>query len=332
MKTVIGKGTEKDVIVIDDLEKTFRTKAKEGGVLGSVKAIFAPRWRRIHAVNRISFRVSRGELVAFIGPNGAGKSTTLKMLSGILYPDAGHIEVLGLDPTKQRKRLAYSIGTVFGQKPQLWFHLPAIDTFNLFSKIYEIDPKDYQQRVADLILRFNIESIVDQPVRKLSLGQRMRCEFVLSLLHKPQILFLDEPTIGLDITAKKSIRELIRKINDEEKVTVILTSHDMQDIESICSRAIIINNGTILYDGSIDQIRKRYLKSKQIEVLTQNPIQSIPRRGVKVLKKTRFSLQLELDTDKLSVKELMADLLRSNDIQDITIKDPPIEDIIERFY
>ena len=201
------------IISVKNLSKSFRLKIPSKGLKNNIHSFFFPKFSSINAVNNISFEIKKGELVGFIGPNGAGKSTTLKMLSGILFPDSGEITVSGLSPQKDRKKLAYKIGTIFGQKPQLWFHLPAIDTFELFSKIYEIDEKEYKKRVNYLIKKFEISDVVQQPVRKLSLGQRMRCEFVLALLHNPEVLFLDEPTIGLDITIKKTIRALIKKIN-----------------------------------------------------------------------------------------------------------------------
>ena len=196
--------------------------------------------------------------------------------------------ILGLSPQKQRKKLAYSIGTVFGQKPQLWFHLPAIDSFNLFSKIYELDQKEYKARLNKLVDKFAVRDFMNQPVRKLSLGQRMRCELVLSLLHRPKIVFLDEPTIGLDIVAKNKIRELIKEINEKEKMTVILTSHDMGDIEKICKRVIIINKGTIVYDGEIKELKRAYVKTKVIRALSENPVKFSELKGVKIMKKNNL--------------------------------------------
>ncbi|MFC1741362.1 ATP-binding cassette domain-containing protein [Nanoarchaeota archaeon] len=320
------------VITVNSLSKTFKTKIKEPGVKGSLKAIFRPKHKSIHAVNNISFNVNKGELVAFIGPNGAGKSTTLKMLSGILFPDGGDISVLSLSPQHQRKQLAYNIGTVFGQKPQLWFHLPAMDSFNLFAKIYDLDMKEYKHRINHLIEVFQIQDIIKQPVRKLSLGQRMRCEFVLALIHKPKILFLDEPTIGLDVVIKKNIRELIKKINQEDKVTVILTSHDMGDVEMICKRMMIINHGRIVYDGTIDAIKKRYLKKKVITAVSDEPIKLPKLKGYKTIQKKRYAAIIEIDTTKLKIKQITNALMRLNPINDITIEEPPIEEIIENIY
>lgn len=319
-------------ISIKDLNKNFKVKQKQNGFKGFFKSMINPVYKEVHAVNNISFNVAEGELVAFIGPNGAGKSTTLKILSGILYPDSGIISVLGLNPQKDRKKLAYSIGTVFGQKPQLWFHLPAKDSFDLFSKIYEIPEKEYTERINALIKRFEIEDIVDQPVRKLSLGQRMRCEIVLALVHKPRILFLDEPTIGLDIIAKKNIRELIKEINEKEKVTILLTSHDMDDVEKICKRAVIINKGIIVYDGKINDLKNNYVKKKTIKALSESKIKYEKEKYVKILKKSEYGMKLEVNTSKISIKDVINKLLKNNQIIDLTIEEPEIEEIIEAVY
>jgi ABC-2 type transport system ATP-binding protein len=331
------KGINQDVsneyvIKINNLTKVFQTKHRKEGFRGFVRYIFNPEYKTITAVNKISFNVKEGELVAFIGPNGAGKSTTLKILSGILYPTSGEISVLGMNPQKDRKKLAYSIGTVFGQKPQLWFHLPAIDSFNLFAKIYDIPDKIYKERVNSLIKRFEIEEIIDQPVRKLSLGQRMRCEIVLSLIHKPKILFLDEPTIGLDIIAKKNIRELIREINEKERVTIILTSHDMDDVEKICKRAVIINKGSIVYDGKINDLKNNYVKKKTIKVLCETPVRFRGSKYVKILKKSEFGMKIEVNTVKVSIKDIINNLMKDNEVVDLIIEEPEIEEIIETVY
>ncbi len=319
-------------VKVKNLSKDFKTKIRGEGLKEALKSILKPHYKTIKAVHHISFEVKRGELVAFIGPNGAGKSTTLKMLSGILYPDTGEIRVLNYNPTTDRKKMAYRIGTVFGQKSQLWFHLPAIDSFNLFAKIYEIDDKEYQTRLHSLIKRFELEKIMQQPVRKLSLGQRMKCELVLALLHGPDILFLDEPTIGLDVVAKRSIRELIKEINEKENVTIILTSHDMTDIEKICKRAIIINKGVIVYDGSIKELKREYVKKKTIKVLAEGEIQITAEKGVTILKKSTYGAKIEIDGKKTSLRNVVAKIMKQNEVVDITIEEPPIEEIIENIY
>lgn len=327
-----NKGNEPPIIQIKDLTKSFKVKIPTEGLRGKLKSIILPKYKPVNAVNNISFSIKKGELVGFIGPNGAGKSTTLKMLSGILFPDSGDLTVCGLSPQKNRKKLAYKIGTIFGQKPQLWFHLPAIDTFELFSKIYELDKEDYKKRVDYLIKKFEISDIIHQPVRKLSLGQRMRCEFVLALLHKPEVLFLDEPTIGLDITIKKTIRELIKKINREEGVTVILTSHDMDDVETICNRVIVINHGEIIYDDTLDKIKEKYIDKKIIRIETNNPIVFKERNGITVLKRSNFEVEAIVDITKVDFNKITEEFLKKNSLSDVTIEEPPIEDIIEKIY
>ncbi len=253
-------------IKVENLSKTFRVKRKEKGMRGSVKAIFHPQTEEIRAVNGISFSVKEGEMLAFIGPNGAGKSTTIKMLTGILYPDGGRVEVLGIDPTKKRKQLAYRIGTVFGQKEQLWTHLTPYDNFRFFGAIYDLSEQETEERIVELAERFELSGFIDTPVRNLSLGQRIRCEIVASLLHKPKVLFLDEPTIGLDPVVKENVRELIRQMNREEQTTIFLTSHDVGDIEKLCQRIIIVNDGQIVLDDSVDHLKHHYLEKKDISL------------------------------------------------------------------
>lgn len=321
-----------DVIKVRNLTKEFKAKQKEAGLKGSLKSVLRPQYEKIKAVDNISFSVKKGEKIGFIGPNGAGKSTTIKMMSGILFPDSGSTSVLNFNPQKQRKKLAFKIGTVFGQKPQLWYHLPAIDSFNLFAKIFELEEKAYRRRLNKLIDMFQVKKIIKQPVRKLSLGQRMRCEMMASLLHKPKVLFLDEPTIGLDTVVKKRIRELIRQLNKKENVTIILTSHDMQDVEELCKRLIIINHGRIIYDGPTKKIREEYLTKKRIIVILKEKVVKFEIKGTKRLFRGKFKHSLEVDTSKHPIKEIVKEIMQKYDVDDISILDPPIEEIIERIY
>ncbi len=252
-------------IKVENLSKTFQVKKKEKGMAGSLKAILHPQTEEIQAVKDVSFTVEKGEMLAFIGPNGAGKSTTIKMLTGILYPDGGRIEVLGIDPAKKRKQLAYQIGTVFGQKEQLWTHLTPYDNFRFFGAIYDLSERETEERITELSERFALGGFINTPVRNLSLGQRIRCEIVASLLHRPKVLFLDEPTIGLDPVVKESIRSLIKQMNREEHTTIFLTSHDVGDIEKLCRRMIIVNDGQIVLDDSMEKLKERYLRRKGLE-------------------------------------------------------------------
>lgn len=321
-----------NAIEVDNLNKKFITKQKESGLKGSFKALFKPKYKEIHAVDNISFKIKKGELVAFIGPNGAGKSTTIKMLAGILYPTSGEARVSGFVPWQKRKNLAFKIGSVFGQKPQLWYHLPAIDTFDLLSKIYELDDKEYKKRLDYLVNLFEIQEIINTPVRKLSLGQRMRCEIVGSLLHKPEILFLDEPTIGLDIVAKQKIRELIMELNKKEKVTILLTSHDTQDIEHLCKRIIIINHGKVIYDGPVEKLKQDYLNNKIISIKLEEEFKGFKLNGVRIVNHEKYSAILEIDTKKISIKKLISELMSKYEILDITIANTPIEEVIAEIY
>lgn len=321
------------IIGVKNLSKVFRTQVKENSVFGSFKAIFNRKYREVVAVDNISFSIKKGESIAFIGPNGAGKSTTIKMLTGILYPSSGNIVVAGFNPQVDRVKLSFKLGSIFGQKTQLWYHLPARDSFNLFRSIFEIDKKVFDKRLKELINIFEIHDYVDVPVRRLSLGQRMKCELVGSLLHNPDILLLDEPTIGLDIIAKRQLRETIKKLNKEKGKTIILTSHDLEDIENVCDRVIIINHGRILFDASIDKLKSEHITKKRIKIVTENKPKIIKGKGVEVLKVNDFSIIYELDLGITDAKSFISKAIsHQKDIVDISIMDMKIEEIIEEFY
>ena len=321
------------IVEAHGLSKTFSLKRKEAGLRGSLKSIVQPNFQRVEAVKGISFSLEPGELLAFIGPNGAGKSTTIKMLTGILYPSGGQAKVLGLTPWRDRRKLAYRIGSVFGQKPQLWYHLPPIDTFNLFAKIYELDDRAFKQRAAFLIESFEIGDLIHTPVRKLSLGQRMRCEIAASLLHRPQVIFLDEPTIGLDVVAKQHIRDTIKTLHELEGTTIFLTSHDAGDIESICKRVIIVNHGTILYDDRLSSLKRRYLTRKEIDVRFAEALtDGFQLDGVEVLKVGTYGVKLQFDARDTPVDSVIQRLMAEHAVVDINVADPPLEEIIARIY
>jgi len=314
------------------LTKTFVTREKQPGLRGSVRALFRPVRRETHAVKGITFAVDEGERVAFIGPNGAGKSTTIKMLVGILYPTSGQAQVLGRTPWRERQRLAYEIGAVFGQKSQLWYHLPAADSFELLARIYGLDQAAYGQRLTYLVELFEIEDYLEVPVRKLSLGERMRCEIAASLLHRPRIVFLDEPTIGLDVVVKQRIRDLILELNREEGVTIFLTSHDAGDVEVLCKRAMVINHGEVIYDGRVDTLKRDYMHSKTISLKLGEPWQGFDRPGVDVLKHKGYGVKLQVDTAIAPIEETVGQLLARYAIADINVDNPPMEEIIARIY
>ena len=257
------------VITVKNLSKSFKVKEKEKGLKGSLKSLVKPKYKIVKAVKNISFSVEKGEMIAFIGPNGAGKSTSIKMMTGILYPDKGSIDILGLDPVKDRKKLAYEIGCVFGQKEQLWTHLTPYDNFKFFGAIYDIPDQVADKRIKEMIELFELEEFINTPVRNLSLGQRIRCEIVAALIHEPKVLFLDEPTIGLDPVVKENIRVLIKRMNKEYKTTVVLTSHDVSDIETLCEKMIIIDKGSLIYDGTLEDLKDKY-KTTDLEKIIKN--------------------------------------------------------------
>ena len=320
-------------IQVRNLHKTFQTKRKAAGFGGSLRALWKPDLHAVEAVREISFQMEQGELLGFIGPNGAGKSTTIKILTGILHPSGGEASVLGFVPWQERQKLAYQIGTVFGQRPQLWYHLPAVDTFYLFGKIYEMEEAELRRRIGFLSEAFEIEHMLETPVRKLSLGQRMRCEVAASLLHRPRLLLLDEPSIGLDVVAKQRIRETIRRMNEEEGVGVLLTSHDAGDIEALCKRVIIINHGEIIYQDKVSALKRRYLTSKQVDVRYSNALEpdfAIP--GVEMLKVGTFGAKLRFDVRETPVERVMAALAAAGSLVDVTVSDPSLEEVIRTIY
>ena len=319
------------IIEVNNLSKEFKVKVKEKGIKGSIKSIFKPNYNVINAVNDISFSVQEGEIIAFIGPNGAGKSTTIKMLTGILYPSSGTINVMGINPSKQRKKLAYNIGTVFGQKEQLWMHLTPYDNFKFFGAIYDLEDWQIEKKIEEYNKVFNLEMFINTPVRNLSLGQRIRCEIVASLIHEPKILFLDEPTIGLDPVVKENIRELIKKMNKEYNTTIFLTSHDIGDIEKLCKRVIIINNGKIILDDTMRKLKYNYLNKKIIDVRTKKKINLHNSEEYKIIKNADNSLKIELDTTKSNVMNIIKQI-DEEEILDINISNIPLENIITEIY
>ena len=304
------------VIKVEKLSKNFKVKIKEKGFKGSLKSLVKPKYNIIKAVKNISFEVEKGEMIAFIGPNGAGKSTSIKMMTGILFPDKGKIDVLGLDPSKDRKQLAYSIGCVFGQKEQLWTHLTPYDNFKFFGAIYDIPESRVEKKIEELRELFELDGFINTPVRNLSLGQRIRCEIVASLIHEPKILFLDEPTIGL---------------NKEYKTTVVLTSHDVSDIEKLCKRVIIVNKGQIVLDDTMENLKYHYLNKKIIDVKMKEKVNLDDADGITILKDKDYNLKLEVDLKRKSISDAI-DLLNTDNIVDINISNVPLEEIISEIY
>ena len=319
------------VIEVNNLNKIFKIKIKHKGFKEKMKYLFRNEYKKKHAVNNISFNIEEGESVAFIGPNGAGKSTTIKMLTGILFPSGGDIKVLGYNPSSDRKKLTYEIGSVFGQKEQLWVHLTPYENIKFFGTIYDVKKDELEKRIEELSELFQIKSFINQPVKSLSLGQRMKCEMVASLLHNPKVLFFDEPTIGLDPIAKETLRKLIKKINKELKTTILFTSHDVGDIEEVCKRVIIINDGKIVLDDSMKNLKYHYLNKKLVEVKLKKDLKIEEKEGIKVLKHKNSAYEIEVDMDKSSVDELL-NLFKADDLLDISISSTPLEEIIKDIY
>jgi ABC-2 type transport system ATP-binding protein len=286
----------------------------------------------IDAVADVSFEVAAGERVAIIGPNGAGKSTTLKMLSGILEPTSGAARVLGLVPWRQRRALAYRIGVVFGQRSQLWGELPARDSFALLRRIYDQGQSVFDRRLGALTERFALESLLDQPVHRMSLGQRMRCEITASLLHGPELLFLDEPTIGLDVTAKAAIRDFILEHARDQGQTVVLTSHDTRDIELVCDRVIVIDEGRIVIDQPTDQLRRTFLGRKLVTLRSLGARVQVDLPGVVARPSEAHLTILEVDTRVARVEQVIGLALAQGEIEDVTIEDPPMEEVVHEIY
>ncbi|MFZ4772963.1 MAG: ABC transporter ATP-binding protein [Chlamydiia bacterium] len=320
------------LIEVTNLCKNFTIQQTTPGILGALKGLFFSKKRNFSAIENISFSIKHGERVAFIGPNGAGKSTTIKMLTGILHPSSGSIEVLGLVPSKQRHALGYKIGTVFGQRTQLWYHLPPSDTFELLSKIYEIDRPVYETRLKELVELFEITTFLDKPVRQLSLGERMRCELVASLLHNPKILFLDEPTIGLDINAKLKIRGLLNKLSKEYGTTLFLTSHDTADIEQVCERVLILDQGTIVLDSTVKELKKNYVKKKILTLTTDTEKLTLDLPGVKMVESSDHQCIYEVNLEMITIDQVIHETLKKTSLKDVTIEDPSMEEIIRTLY
>jgi ABC-2 type transport system ATP-binding protein len=310
-------------VEIRDLRKKFVLARWQG---------FRRRMTPVTAVDGITLDVPAGQSVAFIGPNGAGKSTTIKILTGILHPSSGDVKVLGLTPWSERRKLAQHIGAVFGQRSQLWYHLPPNDTFELIARIYGLERGLYQKTRDALVERFALGPLMDTPVRKLSLGQRMRAEVAASLLHRPRVLFLDEPTIGLDAIARQELRDLVREWNAREGITVFLTSHDAGDIEHVADRVVVINHGRVVVDGPVAEVRRRYVNTRILRAQFQDPPKQVDVPGSVVKSQSPYEWVMEIDVTVTPVQDAIARLVKAGPIADIAVEDPPLERVITRIY
>ncbi|HLN18973.1 MAG TPA: ATP-binding cassette domain-containing protein [Patescibacteria group bacterium] len=319
------------MIKINNLSKTYESHKKQPGIMAGIKHLFRPEIININAVRDISLSIKEGELVGFLGPNGAGKTTTLKMLSGIIKPTNGEMEVMGYNPWEKRNEYKRQFSLVMGQKNQMWWDLPVMESFLLNKAIYAIGQKEFEESLSELVDLLDIRKVLDIQVRKLSLGERMKCELAASLLHRPKILFLDEPTIGLDVIAQKNIRDFLKKYNKEKKITIILTSHYMEDIEQLCSRIIIINQ-KIFYDGALAELVEKYAKDKILRVTFNEPIEE---KDIKNIGKNyRFDpMEVSFKLQREKVKEKAKEILSSDlPVDDIMIDEIEVESIIRNIF
>ena len=324
-------------IRVEQLSKTYSTFSRREGIVGSIKDLLHREYSTLTAVDSISFEVKAGELIGYIGPNGAGKSTSIKMLTGILQPTSGSIDVFGYHPFNDRKRYTQHIGVVFGQRTQLWWDIAVRESFALLGTIYDVDKREFENRLAQLTEIFNLEEVISTPVRKLSLGQRMRCDLAASLLHNPKVLFLDEPTIGLDAVAKDGIRSFLRKINKEFGTTIILTTHDLKEIEELCDRIVILDHGKILYDGGLREIKGIEGLQRTITIDFTGAVSgsellaSLP-ESIELKQQSARRVLLSYDQKQTPTAELVRSLFASSEVADLTISEPDIEQVIMKIY
>jgi ABC-2 type transport system ATP-binding protein len=325
------------LIYAHDLSKHFRTFRRREGVWGSIQNLFVRDYHIVAAVDRVSFSIERGEMVGYIGPNGAGKSTSIKMLTGILVPTSGETRVNGFIPYRQRRQYVRTIGVVFGQRTQLWWDIAVIESFKLLRRIYDVSERDFDARMERFNEILNIRDYLHTPVRKLSLGERMRCDLAAALLHNPPLLFLDEPTIGLDVVAKDHIRQFLRAINREFCTTVLLTTHDLDDIEELCRRIMIIDQGRLLYNGQLDDLKQKLLRTKQIKFALKDRAQAqgiaqFARDGMQLEQVDELTFRLRFDRTKVVTADLVRQILAAVEVRDLLIEDESIEDVVKRIY
>ncbi len=319
-------------IVVRDLVKSFEVAVRRPGLWGAVRGLFHRRRQIVRALDGVSFSVEAGEIVGYIGPNGAGKSTTVKVISGILVPDSGEVRILDRVPWRERVEHVRRIGVVFGQRTQLWWDLPVIESFELLRDIYRVPADEYARNRDELIGLLDLGPLLNVPVRQLSLGQRMRCDLAAALLHGPSILFLDEPTIGLDAVSKLAVRDFVRRLNRERGVTVILTTHDMDDIETLCRRVIVIHAGRILSDGSLGELRSQFGRERRLTVDLVNEKEEVSDPDARVMAREGHRVRLAFDPSRVSAADLIARVTARHAVSDLFVENPPIEEIIARIY
>ena len=318
-------------IVVSNLSRTYKVFRKKEGIRASLRGLWHREYNTVHAVRDVSFTIEEGEMVAFLGPNGAGKTTTLKLLSGLIVPSAGTATVLGHVPWKREDNYRRRFSLVTGQKEQLWWDLPAQESFRLHKEIYRIPAADYQRRLDELTDLLEVRKLMSQPVRELSLGERMRMELIAALLHRPDVLFLDEPTIGLDVVSQRKVQEFLRRYQREQRITVILTSHYMKDVEALCERAIVINKGTVIHDGALAAIVDRFSRHKILELQFNDDVQPAELEQYGHLLECRAP-RVRLQIEKQNVSESLAQILAAHDVNDISVIERPLEDVIAELF
>lgn len=323
---------EKEIITVKHVFKRFKISKREAGLRNAIKSFFKREYQIINSLEDINFSIKEGEIVGYIGPNGAGKSTTIKIMCGILVPTSGECIVNGFVPWEDRKKYVKNIGVVFGQRSGLWWDVPPIDSFELLKDIYEIPQEEYEKKLNELKEYLNLEDILNIPTRQLSLGQRMRCEIASALLHNPKILFLDEPTIGLDAVSKLALRKCIKQINEKTNVTIILTTHDMQDIEALTERIILIGKGKILYDGSLNEIKNKYNENRKMNVKFKYTDKKINISNANILEQTEENASFILKKNDESIANILNELTKQVEVVDINIKEMSTDDIIAKLY
>ncbi len=324
------------LIEVKDLVKKYKISQKKHGVVGYIKHLIHPKYKEVTAVNNISFNIEEGELVGYIGENGAGKSTTIKMLTGLLTPTSGKIEVNGIVPNEKRIQNNKQIGAVFGQKTQLWWDLPVIESFKLIKKMYDLSDKEYEENLEKFTKILDLKDLLDKQVKNLSLGQKMRCEIAATFLHNPKVVYLDEPTIGLDILVKENIRKFIKDINKEQKTTIILTTHDLKDIEEVCDRIILIDKGNIIYDGEKENFKNEYGKHIIAEFIIENKSKNITletsEEEFEVIEESENSIKIKFNHDKLTVMDVVKSVSNYCEILDMHIQEEGLEEILKEIY
>lgn len=320
------------MIEIEHLVKEFKIPAQEKGKFAAVRNLFSGKYRIHRAVDDLSFRVNEGEIVGFIGKNGAGKSTTIKMLSGILKPTSGQVTVNGIHPFERRMENARQIGVVFGQKTQLWWDVPLIESYRLLREIYQIHPDTYRRNLERYIPMLGLEDVLNQPVRQMSLGQRVKSDIAAALLHDPKILFLDEPTIGVDVVSKKYLHDFIVQVNREKGTTILLTTHDMADMEKLCSRVVVIDDGHLMYDGNLDDMVRRFGSTRSLMVEFEDPVDDFPVPGAALVRSEGNRKWYSFDRFASTPMELLSAIEKQHTIHDIEVIEPQLEAIVRNLY